>query len=434
MARICIDGLNLALPNGSGIATYARNLNAAIGSLGHETQILFSSPHALGENNLLNQVSLFDLRPVLSMKDWRGIVSRLAKARLSGLKAREVIMTGDVITTDLASRFPPAQRVWASHDVFHLAAMAHRVSRRFTPLHLGDQNKTDIMHWTAPLPLTVPKIANVYTLHDLIPLRLPFTTIDNKHAFYGLCKTIAARADRIFTVSEHSRQDIIRTLGASEDRVVNTYQAVDVPDRFLHRSSDDVARELEGTFGLTPSGYFLYFGAIEPKKNLKRVVEAYLASGVQTPLVIVGREWLNARQREQYQAESHVIPEEMLSLSSRIKRYQHLLYPSLVTLIQGAKAALFPSLYEGFGLPVLEAMQLGTPVLTSTAASLPEVAGDAALLVDPYDADAICRGIRALDADAGLREQLAAKGLLQAAKFSMDRYRERLREAYAPLI
>jgi glycosyltransferase involved in cell wall biosynthesis len=422
------------LPDGSGIATYARNLNSTIGVLGHETQILFSSPHPLGRNNLLNQVSLFDLRPALSMKDWRGILSRLAKARLFGLKAQEIVVTGDVITTNVASRFPAAQRYWACHDIFHAAGMAHRVSRRMTPVRLGDDIKTDIMHWTAPLPLVEPRVANVYTLHDLIPLRLPYTTIDNKHVYYDLCKTIAARADRIFTDSEHSRQDIIRMLGVPENRIVNTYMAVDVPSYFLNRTTDEIARELEGTFGLTPRGYFLYFGAIEPRKNLRRVVEAYLASGVQTPLVIVGRAWLNQRQKMQFPDEASVIPEDLLSLSDRIKRYAYLPFPSLVTLIQGAKAALFPSLYEGFGLPVLEAMQLGTPVLTSTAGSLPEVAGDAALSVDPYDVDSIRRGIQTLDADADLRAQLVSKGVVHAAKFSTDLYRERLRDAYAPLL
>jgi glycosyltransferase involved in cell wall biosynthesis len=106
----------------------------------------------------------------------------------------------------------------------------------------------------------------------------------------------------------------------------------------------------------------------------------------------------------------------------------------LVSLIRGARATLFPSLYEGFGLPVLESMLLGTPVLTSTAGSLPEVAGDAALVVDPYDVDAIRDGIRTLDADEALRDDLSARGRQQAAKFSPERYQERLADAYRPFV
>jgi glycosyltransferase involved in cell wall biosynthesis len=98
-----------------------------------------------------------------------------------------------------------------------------------------------------------------------------------------------------------------------------------------------------------------------------------------------------------------------------------------------ARAFLFPSLYEGFGLPVLEAMMLGTPVVTSRAASLPEIAGDAALLVDPYDADDIAGAITTIVNDGDLRAELSRRGRTQAAKFSLERYRERVQALYASL-
>ena len=106
---------------------------------------------------------------------------------------------------------------------------------------------------------------------------------------------------------------------------------------------------------------------------------------------------------------------------------------TLVTLIRGARAVIFPSLYEGFGLPVLEAMVLGTPVVASREAAVPEVAGDAALLVDPYDTDHIARGITTIVNDADLRAELARRGPVQAAKFSAERYRERVAKVYAAL-
>ena len=102
----------------------------------------------------------------------------------------------------------------------------------------------------------------------------------------------------------------------------------------------------------------------------------------------------------------------------------------LFTLVRGAKAVAFPSLYEGFGLPALEAMMLGTPVLTSNTSSLPEVVGDAALKVDPYDVRAIAGGLRALDDDAQLRARLSLAGGEQARLFTMDRYQERLAAMY----
>jgi glycosyltransferase involved in cell wall biosynthesis len=434
MARICIDGFNLALPSGSGIATYARNLRATLASLGNETQILYSSPRKLGQDNLLNQIMLFDADSSGS----RGIGASLLRWG-SGFRpqAREITVNGDVITKQLEARFPQADLYWACWNVFHTANLAHRFFRRFTPLRLGHEIKTDVMHWTAPMPLFEPRIANVYTLHDMIPLRLPYTTLDNKRAYYDMCKTIAKRADRIFTVSEHSRADIIRLLGVSEDRVVNTYQSVDVPQRLMERSQEEIALELEGVFRLEHQKYFLYFGAMEPKKNLPRVVEAYISSGVTAPLVIVGPAWLNSAQKERMKrkgSDFRALPEHLTDTSDRIKFFEYLPFHSLVTLVQGARALLFPSLFEGFGLPVLEAMQLGTPVLTSNTGSLPEIAGNASLMVDPYDIDAIRRGIQTLDADTDLREELTDRGRRRATLFSVEHYRQRLQAAYASLV
>jgi glycosyltransferase involved in cell wall biosynthesis len=107
--------------------------------------------------------------------------------------------------------------------------------------------------------------------------------------------------------------------------------------------------------------------------------------------------------------------------------------PLLLSLISGAKAVLFPSLYEGFGLPVLEAMLLGTPVLTSTEGATAEIAGNAALLVNPYDVSGMAGGIRALDSDANLRGELSAKGLKQAALFDRAAYNRRIDELYRRL-
>ena len=105
----------------------------------------------------------------------------------------------------------------------------------------------------------------------------------------------------------------------------------------------------------------------------------------------------------------------------------------LVTLIRGARAVLFPSLYEGFGLPVLEAMLLGTPVVTSRSSSLPEIAGDAALYVDPYDIDDIARAIKTIAADDGLRAELRQRGRARVELFSVARYRERIAALYERL-
>jgi len=283
------------------------------------------------------------------------------------------------------------------------------------------------MHWTYPTPLKARGAPNIYTLHDLIPLKLPHTTLDDKQRYLDLCRSIARNADHIVTVSDTTRQDVISMLGVEEARVTTTWQTADLPSEVLTRSDEDVAAGLEDVFDLPWKGYFIFFGAIEPKKNLGRLVESYLRSGSQIPLLVVGgRSWLD-------EDESGFLTELIADgrgAASRLRRFDYLPRSTLVDLIRGARATLFPSLYEGFGLPVLESMMLGTAVLASNTGSLPEIAGDAALLVDPYDIEAMATGLRALNADEALRDALVARGYERAAQFSPAAYEARMRTLY----
>jgi glycosyltransferase involved in cell wall biosynthesis len=208
---------------------------------------------------------------------------------------------------------------------------------------------------------------------------------------------------------------------------------VDFPREWIERPAAAVANQLEGHFGLGLYEYLLFYGALEPKKNVRRLIDAYLASNVDVPLVlVVAGGWQN-------DAEIRLLAEQNECQGVRrrsgrgIHQLDYVSFATLVTLIRGARAVIFPSLYEGFGLPVLEAMLLGTPVVASRESALPEVAGEAALLVDPYDTDHIARAIATIVYDADLRAELARRGPLQAAKFSVERYRERVAEVYAAL-
>ena len=220
--------------------------------------------------------------------------------------------------------------------------------------------------------------------------------------------------------------------------MTNTYQAVDFPEAYLQRSDNMVAEQLAGSFGLDLQKYLLFFGALEPKKNVGRLIEAYLSSGVDIPLVLVSAEgWHNEAETKLLAELQENAPREngfdRMPLRRAVRRFRYVPLSTLVTLIRGACAIVFPSLYEGFGLPVLEAMVLGTPVVTSRESSLPEIAGDAALLVDPYDADYIARAIATIVNDPDLRAELSRRGKLQAAKFSVERYRERVAALYNAL-
>ena len=431
-ATICVDGFNIALAKGSGIATYGRNLLSTIAGLGMDGQVLYGPGAKRSSNNVVNETALVDAeRPGPKLKKFdrfkRTLTSRF------GQTVWPIAPSGEVVWPSRGGGRPEATGFWAGQDLFNIANRCFNAYGRETPVDFDASSamkRPDAMHWTATLPTYARGVPNIYTIHDLIPLRLPHTTLDDKATYMALCKAVAARADHIAVVSETTRNDVIRMLGVSEDRVTNTYQAVHLPDALTSRTQADVTIELEGVFNLGWKDYFLHFGAIEPKKNLGRIVEAYLASGLKTPLVIVGgRAWLD-------EGETALLNQVMKDggpSAERIRRYEFMPFSLLLSLIRGAKATLFPSLYEGFGLPVLESMALSTAVLTSTGGSLPEVAGQAAISVDPYDVQAMTRGLRALDADEALRDDLVRRGLAQAAKFSVEAYQGRLSEMYGRL-
>lgn len=432
MTQICIDGFNLALPKGTGIATYARNLLSNLQAAGFETEVLYGPEIAWNTSNLLNETALVDAERPPRKLNRKEKAQRLARTFTSrfGRTAFPIQPSGEVIWPSRGGGRPAADRFWAAPSLFTLAHRSLKAYGATTPLSFQTAEGVaapDVMHWTTPLPVYAKGVPNICTFHDLIPLRLPHTTLDDKKVFMELCRDAVKRADHIAVVSETTRQDVERILGVSPDRITNTYQAVELPRSLTERPQRDIELELEGVFNLGWKDYFLHFGSIEPKKNLGRIVEAYLASGSKTPLVLIGgKAWLD----EGETLLLNQVKRDGGPSADRIRQYEYMPFSMLISLIRGAKATLFPSLYEGFGLPVLESMALGTPVLTSTGGSLPEVAGDAAVIIDPYDVQSITRGIQSLDQDEGLRAALVQKGQTQAAKFSSEAYQTRLRDLY----
>lgn len=433
---IAIDGYNLALDQGTGVATYARNLSYRLGALGAEVGVLYGTRASPSIHPLMREIAFFDARvgtPPRWLKAIRD-VRRLVTAPF-GETARQVPMTGNVIRTAFESRLPYFDDIWNVQDLFSVAQGQFGLFRRLMPVRAP--RRAALMHWTYPVPVTMRGSKNIYTMHDLVPLRLPYATLDNKRRYFRMSDKLARRADHIVTVSETSKRDIMSLLGVPEERITNTYQAVDIPARFAQKPESIARDEVQGSFGLNWKGYFLFFGAIEPKKNVGRLIEAFLASGSDLPLVILGKKAWQSEEELRLLHDDHIryIVQEGSHLVTRRKiiLLDYAPFRLLVSVVRGAKAVLFPSLYEGFGLPVLEAMHLGTPVMTSNTASLPEVAGDAALLVDPYDTRAMAEAIQALDRQPELRAELAARGPKRAALFDNAAYERRLVELYAKL-
>lgn len=426
--KICIDAFNIGLPHGTGVATYGRSLANTASQLGHDVNVLFGLRSTMSRVSLLNEIALAEGDSSMAGVGQSKLASawailRAAQGTVRPLKARSVPVSGQVL---LPQRLQvDAAQYWNAQNLYNGSDQVFRATNAFTSVTIEG---VDIAHWTYPLPVRMPGARNVYTLHDLVPLRLPYTTADRKRAYYRLCRKIADQADHILTVSEASRRDIIEILGVGEDRITNLYQASDIGTALGTVDEAFITRYVEGLLGVGLREYFLFFGAIEPKKNVARLVEAYLASSVSSPLVIVGGPGWGSEQDVK-------LLKSLAGLDGR-KRIVWLGYlprDMLAMLIAGAKATVFPSLYEGFGLPALESMALGTPVITSNVSSLPEVVGDAGLLVDPYDVRAIAQAIIALDGDEGACSELARNGLVQAARFDRAAYAERLAGFYAKM-
>lgn len=422
--RIGIDGYNLAMPTGTGIATYGFALAETLKRGGFGVEGVFGID--AGPDPALRETLFFDRfgreprveGPALAPAYWPAYRPR----------ARDVPLTPEVDRRALADRWPRFDRLVTAPRLFALAHRHFATFGRFVPLTMPDP--PDVMHWTYPVPIRLVGARNVYTLHDVVPLKLPYATLTAKRAYRARVQACIDHAAHLCTVSEASRADVMRAFGVAPERITNTWQAAPpLPDA---PADDADAAALERTFGLSPRGYFLFFGAIEPKKNLGRLIEAHLSRRTDTPLVIVGgKGWQSEGETGLLDPDASLGTAHAQALAGRVMRLGHLSRALLVRLIRNAKAVTFPSIAEGFGLPVLEAMQLGTPVLTSRDGALGEVAGDAALLVDPFDTGDIAGGLRALDDDEVLRAGLAAAGPVRAAMFSQDAYLARLREVYA---
>jgi glycosyltransferase involved in cell wall biosynthesis len=434
--RVVYDGLNVALGEGTGIATYTRVLTHIARSLGYDIGVVYGVPLPSTEDPYLQEVLFFEQMRASNRgatpSPLRALYNKFANylSYFSVIHPSPLRLGNVVITEEFKDRLPELDRAFFVPNLFDNASLFFRQTGRLVRMSLNTQ--PDIFHFTYPVPIKGASGCNIYTIHDLMPLRLPFATMDNKRQTLKLLKAVTKTADHIITVSEKSRQDIIRFLGVDENRVTNTYQAVMFPQKYLQRSEAMVANFLDARYGLEMYGYLIFFGAVEPKKNVGRLIDGFLFSGVDIPLVLImGSGWDNALETARL-TEHKATPRGQTG--SMIRSLNYVDRSTLLTLIRGARALVFPSLYEGFGLPVLEAMMLGTPVVASAKGGLEEVTGEAALLVDPYDVDDIARGITAIVSDPDLRGELRRRGVARAAKFSIANYRERVESLYASLL
>lgn len=358
--HIVIDGFNTAMPRGTGVATYGRMLAQTLADGGYWVDGIFGL--------LIDPAAPEQLRGVefsAGLGREEGVRAKTGSVaarwigelayRVRPIIAATIPTTGHIDARVFQHRLPDFQRILNATNLFHVAHRHFRATGRFLCVRVPAP-VPEIIHWTYPMPLTMLGARNVYTLHDLVPLRLPYTTMDNKPFYLRLLQACVRHADHLCTVSEASRHDIMTMLGVSAERVTNTYQNSELPALSPELATTaGLASWLDGLFSLQPGNYLLYYGALEPKKNIGRIIEAFLGSSVAMPLVIVGgRAWKSENELRLLQPDPD--RNRIASGRDRVRQLEFVPAAWLSGLVRGARAVVFPSLSKEFGLPVLEAM------------------------------------------------------------------------------
>lgn len=308
-----------------------------------------------------------------------------------------------------------------------LARLWHRIG---LPLPVeAFTGPVDLFHATDfVLPPTRTGTRTLLTVHDLSFIRVPSAASPPLKAYLdAVVPRSVEAADHVLADSAATKSDLIDLYGTRADKITVLYSGVD--SGFSQVSDPMELERVRVKHGLEQASYLLSVGTLQPRKNYSRVIEALSEVrrlGHDLHYVVAGGGgWLEDEMRQTIERREMTDCVHLLGLVED---------RDLPALYSGARMLAMVSLYEGFGLPVLEAMACGTPVVTSNLSSLPEVAGDAALLVDPYDTGAIRDAILELETDADRRAQLIQAGLLQAKRFSWMRAAKQLRSIYDEML
>ena len=316
----------------------------------------------------------------------------------------------------LGPRFRPVREEAGNYTVREQFAIPLDVRREAVDLFHAP-------HYVLP-PLTPSR--SVVTIHDCIHLRFPQYLPSRLGYAYARAQMWSAthRAARVITVSEASKRDILRYFRVGESRIDVIYNAID--ERFWQEPDAEEIDRVRQRYQLD-APFVLYAGNIKPHKNLERLIEAFniLRQGAafkDVQLLIIGDEI------SKYATLRRAV--HRYKLHKYVRFFGFVPDRTLAALYRLANVFVFPSLYEGFGLPPLEAMASGTPVITSNVSSLPEVVGDAAVMIDPYEPAAIAEALERVLTDDALRADLRVRGLARAREFSWERSVARVRAIY----
>jgi glycosyltransferase involved in cell wall biosynthesis len=393
--RIGID-YTAAVNQGAGIGRYTRQLVRAL--------LALDAAHQGGTEAESVQQDQYILLAAVAGKPGRAA----ARESSIGHGAYEIQNKANARVVNL----PLSERAWA--------ILWHRLRLPlWVELFTGE---LDIFHSPDFALPPVRRARTVLTVHDLSFMRLPECSPPSLRAY--LLHAVPAsvrRADLVLADSESTRRDVIELLSVRADRVRVIYPGVG--EGFRRVQDTRVLAAVRRIYRL-PERFVLSVGTLQPRKNLNRLIEAYAQARVDTDLKLViagGTGWL-------YEGIFRRVEE--LGLQGDVYFPGYVVDEDLPALYTLADLFVFPSLYEGFGLPPLEAMACGTPVVTSNVSSLPEVVGDAALMVDPRDVDALSNAMVRVLGDPSLRSGMVQRGLAQAQGFTWLRAAQDLRRLY----
>ncbi|MDM8531530.1 glycosyltransferase family 1 protein [Anaerolineales bacterium HSG25] len=340
---------------------------------------------------------------------------------------------------------PPNKPVFPSNKGnVHFSLHGTRISRRWLErlwyrLHLPLYVETwtgrlDLFH--APdfvLPPVLPKTRTIVTIHDLSYIRLPDLTMPGMNNYLNKWVPHSVKtADHVIAVSETTRQDLIELYQTPSEKITTLYHGVSPDFKPIEdKNSHDSVRN---TYNINNNPFILSVGTIQPRKNYRRLIQAFAQTLTHLPKPLAEQLLLVIGGDKGWQYEPIYNEVSQLGLESQVRFIGFVADEDLPVLYSAATLFAYPALYEGFGLPALEAMACGTPVLAASKSALPEVVGEAGRLVDPYNVPSMAQAMVELLTDESQRQQLRQTGIKQAAKFSWAKMATNLVALYDRLL
>jgi len=351
-----------------------------------------------------------------------GIDARLIHYRQAGISQYILQLIEGLARCDSEDEFVILQSIKSKRLLLHqpnfthrglLTPSHHRLEQLTLPLELS-AIRLDVLHSPDFIPPFRRNCRSVITIHDLVFMLYPHFLTKDAARYYGQIDQAVRRTDAIIAVSQATKRDIMRLLGVPENKVTVIYEAANPIFRPL--KTPDLRQRVRGRFGI-PGEFILFVSTIEPRKNVPTLLRAF-------------RQFRDAYRREVklvLAGEKGWLFDEVFRLVTELKLEKEAIFlgrvstEELLWLYNTAEALVAPSIYEGFGLPPLEAMACGTPVIVSNVSSLPEVVGDAGILIDPTCPEELAVAMERILSDSELRASLIEKGLKRAALFSWDK-------------